>query len=255
MHLGKFNWTLAVSIGALILAGSALEMAPQIGLKSPTVVASRQPVAAGGGASVALDTSSSSGAITTSSDYTIAITVAANANRTLFVCAGSGVALGIDDINGISSNVDGAFTEVSQASDANWVNSQVWRLVSPTAGAHTITVDVIGAAGQSVGFAISLYNVNTSDPDDAPATSNGTGTAPTAAVTLTSTEMAIGMLFTDSATGVSVTTGAQRQEVENIASDTAGSLASNTGSGSVSLTWATANEGYAVVVVPVNSAP
>jgi hypothetical protein len=218
----------------------------------------RQPrltVAAGGGASVTIDTSSSSGAITTGSDYTLAVTVAGNANRVLYVCTGSGVAAGADDINAVSSSVDGAFTEVGKVSDSNWCNSQIWRLVNPTAGAHTITVDVLNNAVQSVGFALSLYNVDTSDPDDAPATANGTGAAPTAAVTLTATEMAIGILFTDSATGVSVTTGTQRQEVENIGADTAGSLASNTGSGSVSITWATVSELYAVVVVTVNSAP
>lgn len=189
-----------------------------------------------------------------SSPHTLNITVGNNSNRVLYVCVGVGINTGADNVTSVSSNVNGAFTEVQQASDGNWVNSQIWRLTNPSTGAHVITV-TFNLATQQATTAISLYNVNQTTPNGTPVVSTGTsGTSVTGTVTLGANDMALGFLGSDSET-LSVTTGTQRQEVENVESDTAYNMATNTGTGSVSVVWSQTSNGYAAITLPVNAAP
>lgn len=210
--------------------------------------------ASGGGNSVQLDTTAAEASPGTTGDFTISITVGNNANRILYVGVAKGGTGGTDTINGVSSSVNGAFTEVTTngVSDGNWVNIQVWKLVNPSTGAHTITVDT-SATAQYCGHAVSLYTVNTNSVNGTIAISSGTGTAPSATSTLGSGGMALGFLCTDSETGVSVTAGTQLLENEGVSSDIAQSTANRTGNGTI--TWATTSNGYAVAVVPVNATP
>lgn len=216
----------------------------------------------GGSQTVTYDTSAKSTFTAASATASISITVGANANKVLYVFAGVGDGtLANRTVDSVSSSVNGAFTAVSSglADDGNFMHLESWKLVNPTAGAHTITVTYVpsGTAEQVLAFAISLYNVDQTTPNGTPTVVNGSvaSTAPTAAVTLAANEMAIGAIATDSGPVLSVTTGTERQVTQNVAGDTAYSLASNTGSGSVSITWATGSEAYALVVIPVKGAP
>lgn len=213
--------------------------------------------AAGGGNTVTIDTSAKGGGFGATVNASLSITVASNSNRVLYVFIGTGSSSGTDEVGSVSSSLNGALTQVgSAASDSAWQNSQVWRLINPSVGTHSITTSLGGQALSEI-MAISLYNVDTTTPNDTITLGNGTAASstPSGSVTLTTGEMAVGFLGTDGETGLSVTVGTQRQETENVQSDSAFSLATNTGTGTVSVAWAATSATYALIVVPVNAAP
>ena len=219
--------------------------------------ASRPPPAAGGGGSnVTFDTSAKAGC-GSSTTRTITITVANNSNRLLIVMPSAGDGTSSDRVvSSVSSDLDGAFTHVTSgdADDNNFVRTEAWRKTAPTVGTHTITVTYGGTVIAAEAFAISLYGVDQTTPIGTPTTASATSAAPTGAVTLGSDDMAVGGITTDSET-LSWTTGTSRQVTENCDNDVSSGLATNTGTGSTSVTASTINQPYALVVLPVNGAP
>lgn len=132
-----------------------------------------------------------------------------------------------------------------------------WYLTAPSTGAQTITVTYAGGATceQAEAMAISLYDVNQTTPVGATVQVNGSAasTAPTTGnVTLTANQMLVAGIATDSGNQVDIATGVQRQSEINVGGDTAYALATNTGTGSVAITWTTNNETYALVGLRVD---
>jgi hypothetical protein len=211
----------------------------------------------GGGGSVTIDTSTKKGGVN-ANNFTLDITVASNSNRCLYAFYAGGVTNGTDEVTSISSSLNGAFTELQRQSDSNWLDTQVWRLLAPSTGTHTVTFTVLGNSTMQEGMLISLYNVNQSTPNDTVVAATGASATPSGSATLASTDMLVGFMNTESgaAGSVSVQTGTQQQETEDIATlgDISASLATNTGSGSVTIQWGTANVNYCYLLVPVNSA-
>ena len=249
------KWLCAVIV---LISVSLLAQAPYLQHRRTV---SRPPPAAGGGggSNVTLDTSAKGtpGSVVTS--CTVAITVANNANRVLIIAVGRGDGEpGGDTVSSVSSSLDGALTHVgsSDSSDNNYCRTEFWRLIAPTAGSHTITVNFSGNVDIAIAMAISLYGVDQTTPIGTPTAVNGTvaSTAPTGAVTLGSDDMAVGFISTDSES-LSVTTGTSRQLETNVSSDMSFGLASNTGTGSISITYSQASNLYALTVLPVNGAP
>jgi hypothetical protein len=212
-------------------------------------------------ADVAID-SSAKGTPSTGGTFseTVDITVASNSNRLLIVLAGAGDSSPADRvISGVSSTLGGSFASVTGASvqEPNWCGIDVWYLVAPAVGTHTVTMTYAGSVVQAEVMATSLYNVNQSAPFGTVATSGSSGTssaAPSVSATLATGELLIGGLFTDSSTISSFSAGTSRQEEENIVSDTAMGIATNTGTGTIAITAATADEAYAMVGIPVKPA-
>jgi hypothetical protein len=214
----------------------------------------------GGGSTVTIDASNNgtgsfnSGGLTS---VTVTLTVASNSNRVVYVYVCGGGTGGVEDVTGVSSNVDGALTDIGTATDSNFLYVSVWRLLNPTAGAHTFTASFGSfTTTDAVAFAISLYNVNQTTPNDTLVTASGSSTGPTASGSLVTGDMAVGALMSDDNAGIAVTTGTQQREVENIGggNDTSGSLATNTGNGTIAITWSQDATGWAVAYVPVNQA-
>lgn len=233
----------------------------QLNVSSPFFTAGvLKPAAGGGGGSnVTYDTSAASACGVGVATRTINITVGNNTNRVLIVMAGAGDSVLADrTVDSVSSDVDGAFTHVtsSDADDGAYCRMEGWRLIAPTVGAHVITITYSGGATQAaVAGAISLYGVDQTTPIGTPTVVNGTvsSTTPNGAVTLGSDDMAVGGLMTDSTT-LSWTTGTSRQVVANCDTDVSYGMASNTGTGSISVQASTGDFLYALVVLPVNGA-
>lgn len=207
---------------------------------------------------VTIDTSAKSTGGIDVTTQTISITVGNNANRLLIVGGGAGGNSSSNrTISSVSSNVDGSFgTNIGGGDDANWTAARMFKLVNPTVGAHTITVTWTGQVRQGLAMAISLYDVDQTTPVGTVTSVSGTvaTTAPTGAVTLASGDMAVGFICTDSENTLTNSVGTERQKTLNIDGDTAYSLATNTGTGSTSITWATASEKYAAIVAPIKVA-
>ena len=206
---------------------------------------------AGGGGTVTVITSSNDGGGESPTTDTLVLVVSGETDPVIYVGTGTGSSGGVDGITSVSSSINGAFTELAQATDSNWVNGQMWRLTGPSNGSHTITITYDGPIhGGACG--VLLSNVSQGTPNGTVVTATNTGTAPTASATISSTGMVVAFVVTDDNDGFAVTTGTQLEEIEGIGGDTGLGLAYNTGSGSVDVTWATDSEGWVVLAVPVN---
>lgn len=219
--------------------------------------------AAGGGDTVTIDTSAQSTKDATAGipdTRTVAITVASNTNRALFITtpAGEGT-LDVRTVDGVSSSVNGAFTHVasSDADNGTWSRTEWWYLLNPTAGAHTITVTYATGTtsiDSAAALAISLYGVHQTVPVGTPTVDASTGaTGGTGAVTLSSGDMALGGISSD-ATTITTTAGTELQKQTSVPTgspDNCYELATNTGTGSVSITFTSGTTGYAISVIPV----
>lgn len=215
----------------------------------------------GGGSNVTYDTSAISACGVGIATRVVNITVANNANRLLVIAAGAGDSVIADrTVDSVTSDVGGTWALVTSgaADDANFCRMEMWRLIAPAVGAHVITVTYSGGAtGAAVAGAISLYGVDQSTPIGTANPVNGTvaSATPNGAVTLGADDMLVAGLFSDSDSTLSWTVGTSRQVATGCASDTCFGLATNTGTGSISAQASTANQKYALVVIPVNGAP
>jgi hypothetical protein len=244
---------------AAICLVAALAFGQTLTLQDTAFVASLAPVAAagGGGSVVTIDAVSTNSFGTGAVSHTNVMTIGNNANRVLYFLAGAGASGGSSNISTAPvATPGGAMTFIGVVGDTNFMVAHVYRLTAPAVGSISVVSTWTTSQTTENCVLISLYNVDQTTPEDTiTKVANTTGTAPTGAVTLTSSEMAIGVLATDSQLNVSVTTGTQRSEKEDIGTDITVSTASNTGTGSTSITWAQDDNGYALIVVPVNAAP
>ena len=111
---------------------------------------------------------------------TVGITVGNYSNRVLIV----GIAIqtsnhGNMPIVGVSSNVNGAFTKWRSDESTSNVRTEIWYLLNPTVGAHTISIDKTAAVYASAGV-ISLYGA--SQISSAFTGTGGVGTGTTASI-------------------------------------------------------------------------
>jgi hypothetical protein len=190
----------------------------------------------------------------------VVITVASNTDRALFVCTPIGDAtLANRTVNGVSSSLDGAFTHVgsSDADNSNWSRVEWWYLLNPSVGAHTVTVTFASgttALDSAAALAISLYGVDQTTPVGTPSTdASAASTGGSGTVTLASGDMALGGISSD-ATTITTTVGTEQQKQIDVATaspDNCYELATNTGTGSVSITFTSGTTGYAISVIPV----
>lgn len=166
------------------------------------------------------------------------------ANGLICVFIGQGQGNPAKTIDTVTYNGD-ALTRLSGyfGSDGNFCHTDMWyRLAPDTGGSFTITVTAASAVDQFVGGSVSLANVCQSTPFGTPVpafcfpAAGCTGTASTT-VSSASTELVVGSLMTDDESGIAVTVGTQRLEIENIEGDTAFNVLTATGAASVTPTW------------------
>lgn len=149
------------------------------------------------------------------------ITVGSGANRVLLCRVVYFSAT--QTVSGVSSSVDGAFTQISGAlqtatSDGATYGIDWWILKNPTAGAHTVTATMSGEASALCAVAISYENVNQTTSNGAVAKTGWDQNSPTTydhVIDSAAGDMAVSglLLFAGNAGMLSVTAGTERAEL------------------------------------------
>lgn len=127
-----------------------------------------------------------------------------------------------------------------------------YQLLSPSAGAQTITVNLSGSSARCAFYAISRSGVNSSTPSGTPGTNSGTGTAVSATASSATGELVEGVCHI---VGSSVTSGGGQTERENqpdwVSVFRSFSAAEKAGAASVTLDWTISSDGWLAVAIPI----
>ena len=219
----------------------------------------------GGGGSVAVTfnaTGTSGRETSKSSPQTIAITVAAGSDLIMLVgISHSGPFDGIT-ISGVSSSVDGAFTVVpSSGITKGAIRTEIWRLLNPTVGAHTISVT--WASGTISVITSGAVAANDADVGGTPlgtaSTASGTTQAASVSPASASGELAFAVTGVDNSGSptLAVTAGTQRWITTSSATQEAGGSTIDGAGPTVTLSWSitgAGNQDWAASGVSVKAA-
>lgn len=177
----------------------------------------------------------------------------AGANRLLFVCTGVGESSpNLYALTGVTYN-GVAFTKSWATNSTDWVGSDGWYLVNPASGANTLVVTFGGSgADQRWVNAINITNVHQTVPVDTAATASGTSTAPSVVVTSAANDLVISSVSTDAEGTLTMTVGTQIAKTQNVGTDTDYGSAQSAGAATVTHTWTTGLEDWAIGGVSIN---
>lgn len=191
---------------------------------------------------------------------TISVTVGAALTKpALFVAVQS---ILVANVSSVVSSVDGAFTLHDTKANGTAGSVELWKLVNPTAGAHTITVTV-PVARHFLASALSMYQVDQTTPLGTAAKASGTGQTATVAIITAASDVILDVVAKVSSTEA-MTPDAPQASVQNNATTDA-TAANNvrggcsykpasTGPDSTIWTWSTTDRAWAMMAVAVKYA-
>lgn len=155
-------------------------------------------------------------------------------------------------VTGLSVTYNGVSMTQIATKNNTYDYQYVYELVNPTTGSNTIAASWTGSTfGAHTAGSFSGY-------DHKGTITTGTGAATTDPVTATATLVANGILagfygIPDTVSTVAVSTGTERAEVNSTDNSTSGqSFATNTGTGSVNITWTHRAELSSWIAIPLN---
>jgi hypothetical protein len=121
------------------------------------------------------------------------ITVPAGTNRILVVSSADFEPGGNTAMDGVSSDLDGAFTQVGSNVNIDNANASLWYLLNPTEGEHTLTPSYGDGAGNTPNglSAHAWTGVHQTTPFGTAATDTGTSTSPSVTATTAEGEVVI----------------------------------------------------------------
>lgn len=167
-------------------------------------------------------------------------------------CTGSNLILvvGVARRGGTSSVVSGitfnsvALTNVTANHPSNAIGVELWRLLAPDTGAHTIEITMSSSASIIEGFGVSYTGVHQSSPTGTPADIDGNSSAPSVDVTSAAGELVVdvvGIKATD-ATETLTAGASQTSRGEEGSSDGGtiymyGGMSEEAGAGTVTMSW------------------
>ena len=179
--------------------------------------------------------STSAGADATTDSWSHTVT-SSGANRVLIVGVSYQDAPSSTDVSSVTSNGTN-LTKVGTASQSLDVTSQIWRLVNPDTGTHTIQVTLTQAAKQISGAA-SFLNVHQTTPVGSFFSASGSSTAPSVDVTgVAANELVVDAVGVK--TNAAATVGPSQTQRWNAAfsSDTRTAGSTESGTGTVTMSW------------------
>lgn len=210
-------------------------------------------VAGGGAANPGIESNFATNTLDgTTATMTFSFTTA-GANRLLFVCTGVGDSTPASFVvSGITYN-GSALTKSWATNSSDWVGSEGWYLAAPTIGANTLVVTFAGAgADQRWVNAICITNAHQTVPADTAATASGTSTAPSVVVTSAANDLVISSVSTDGEGTLTIAVGTEVAKTQNIGSDLDCGSAQGAGAATVTHTWTTGLEDWAIGGVSIN---
>ncbi|HSW97438.1 MAG TPA: SdrD B-like domain-containing protein [Candidatus Saccharimonadales bacterium] len=133
--------------------------------------------------------------------------------------------------------------------------NEVWYLLNPTSGTHTITATTSNAA-HLTGAAVSFYNVNQSTPFGTPATTAGHTTTSSVTATTNASQYAIDFYGNQAYSTFTPTPGSGQTQLINVGTagiEEAAISTKTAGASSTTMTWSwSSTNGYADIAVGIN---
>lgn len=222
---------LAASVNAaVVLPGALMPMATAAGGSAPVVESS-------GSTNFVNNTALTSTNIVTTS----------GANRCLFVhCAVGDSSFLVVGPTAMTYN-GVALTKIWQTNGTTFVRSDGWVLVNPATGANSLIVTYgATAADQTCLIWVNLTGVNQTTPNDTAAVQGGSGTAPAVTVASAANDLVLCGVVTDAENTLTVNVGTQILKVQNVGSDTDYGVSQIAGAASVSPSWTTGSDNFAI---------
>jgi len=174
-------------------------------------------------------------------------------SNTLLLCAfgmGAGTP-GPFDV--LSSDVDGNRTEVQDVTDDAYVRMAASEDTAPSASAQVITGSVTGGNEVGLGVTATVFtSVDQTTSTDTYQSNSGTGANPSDTAESATGDMVWQAAFIDD-NAIEISTGTSRGEAEDIGADAYSmGVATNTGSGTVTIAWTAAASTYGFITLTVN---
>lgn len=207
---------------------------------------------------IAVEATSSGNQAGADADFTFTHVVTA-ANLVLVLVA-RGQSGGTGTISSVASSINGAFTFVGRSeTGGSWGQVEIWKLASPTAGSHTITVTADTTELQMSGFGIGFTGASLTLPSIS--SQGGTSTNPSISVSSTSGDIVVGAIASDVGSLDTITANqtliAEFEDIGGGDSDTSAEYTTAAGA-STTLSWVCATSGQhwqigAIAVSPAAS--
>ena len=180
-------------------------------------------------------------------------TVGTNTNRLLLVFVSWRGFIGVDSVTYGAATVDLVRQDFNGADS----RSAIYRLIDPTDGTDTVTVNFSGNCGP-VGASLSLFDVDTADPIETSTGTTGNGTTSSVSVTSSADSLVLDNLSIREFTGNASITGDQTAEEWDLNSNCGVSTVNGAGSQadgatSVTMSWSwTQSKDFATTAVSIN---
>lgn len=145
-----------------------------------------------------------------------------------------------------------ALTRIGTATNGGgWAKVELWRLIAPATGAHTVAVTLSGAGDLAAG-AISFTGAHQTTPAGTFASAQGTSATPSVNVSGAAGDIVIDCLMVDQGTAPTVDASQVQRWTHNWAANGSGST--EAGAATVTMSWSSTNADWLIGGVAVKPA-